>query len=171
MKTKRIFQLVVIVLGAITLSMSTSCGKEKEEDPPVDPSFTCSGVLGVEITGFMEKDICFDKAITYYYNDTMRVSLYSGLNNDTKYNFDLAVTGNKDVKFTGPGTYNCGDKMPGFVELRVNGANNEFYKSQSGTITISKSSGNSFEGTFSVSALGSNNGKKVELKGSFKYSK
>lgn len=159
----------MIVIGAMTLSMSTSC--DKEDDEPEEDDFTCSGIMGVQVTGFIEKDLCFDKYISYMYKVDERVDLYIGQNSATTYSFDLSVTSNDDVTFTGVGEYNCGEKMPGFAELRVHGDNNDFYKSQSGTIKVTKSDANSFEGSFNVKAKGFNNGKTVTLKGTFKYKK
>lgn len=68
------------------------------------------------------------------------------------------------------GTYNCGQGNPGFVELiyeAIDGNEQEFYKSQSGTLTITQVDANHFIGSFDVVALGYYGHESINFKGTF----
>jgi hypothetical protein len=80
---------------------------------------------------------------------------------DSNYACDISVS-----PFTGAKSYNCGPNSPGYVELVIHGKNNEYYKAQSGTITVSQADVSHFKATFNVTTKGYNNGKTVNLQGS-----
>lgn len=156
MKLKKTFLFMVLIIGTVSLMLSSSCNKDDD----------CGGYVTAKTSGALSSDFCFDRFVSYDYYANDRVSLVVGEESSMTYSFDLSVHDN-----TGTGTFQCGPGNPGFVEIVVHGSDNEFYQSQSGTITVSKVSDTGFEGSFDVDAVGYNNGKSVKISGTFKYNK
>jgi hypothetical protein len=162
MKTTKTFYLSVLTVMFVFL-LNASCQK----DDNTGGNDTCNGVISVKASGALDDNICFINSSDFGYTENERVYLSASGNNQT-YGFDVSVVAN-DGTFTGPGTYNCGQDQPGFVELVIHGNENEFYKSISGTITITEVDQNRFKGSFNVEAKGYYNQQGVTLSGTFNY--
>ncbi len=163
MKTRKLFYLLGLSIAMVTL-MSTTCQKN---DTP-DDNDNCDGIVSLKVSGALDENLCFKEGADYGYTENERAYLSVGFGGNVTYGFDVSVVAN-DGSFTGAGTYNCGPDQPGFVELVLHGDENEFYKSQSGTITITEVDQNTFKGTFNVEAKGYYNEQSVTLSGSFNY--
>ncbi len=158
MNIKKIMFLLGLSLGLITL-MSSQC--ETEEPIP-----DCNGVVTATATGHFEQTFCFDKLSSYDYNPATSISLWAR-ESTTDIGFDMSISADKNKSIT-PGTYNCGNGEPGFVEIIIEDQtidNHDFYKSKSGTITITQATETSFNATFNVVAVGYYNGETINLSG------
>jgi len=158
MKFKKIIFLLSLSLVLITL-MSTQC--ETEEPTP-----ECNGIVKVTATGHFDQTFCFDGLISYDYDPTTRISLWAR-ESSTDIGFDMSISAVDSQSIT-PGTYNCGSGEPGFVEIIIEDQTNvyhDFYKSKSGTITITQASETNFSATFNVVAVGYYNDETINLTG------
>jgi len=158
MKLKKIMLLFVVAIGLMTL-MSTEC--ESEEPIP-----ECNGIITATTTGEIEQTFCFDNLNSYTYEPTNYISLWAW-ESTTDIGFDIKITAVNEQAIT-PGTYNCGSGEPGFVEFIIEDQNNpdsDFYKSKSGTITLTEASGTNFSATFNVVVEGYYNGKSMTFSG------
>lgn len=162
MKTKKLF-LYVLFIGFISLVFSTSC--QKEEDSP--DSTACEGYVKLETSGFINSNYCFDRLVSYDYTAHDNAKLWVGQNSSTTYSFDFSVIDNGN--FQGVGTYDCGKDKPGYVEFIIHGDGGDFYKSSSGTLTLTKVDEDNVKGSFDVVAKGYDNNETVNLKGTFEY--
>jgi len=156
MKLKKLMFLVVVSLGVMIL-MSTTC--KKDDDPA-----GCSGVASATATGEISQSFCFDVVTTYKYDPANYISFWAR-ETSSDFGFDLSVYAQNDQNVT-PGTYQCGPDNPGFVEL-ITAMDGDFYKSQSGTITISSANESSISGSFNVVAEGYYNKKTINFSGTF----
>ncbi|PLX10204.1 MAG: hypothetical protein C0598_10960 [Marinilabiliales bacterium] len=156
MKIKKLLFLVVISVGIMTL-MSTTC--DKVEDPA-----GCSGVASATATGEISQSFCFDEVTSFTYDPENRLSFWAK-ETSTDYGFDFSIYAQNDQSIT-PGTYQCGPDNPGFVEL-ITAQDGDFYKSQSGTITISSANQTSMSGSFNVVCEGYYNKKTINFSGTF----
>ena len=152
MKIKKFMFFTGLLLALVTL-MSSECNKDA-----TDPS--CDGYASATATGEVSNTFCFDTLYQFNY-DGESVSFGAGQTGVTHYGMDFFIS-----PCSGTGTYNCGIDQPGGLELIIHGDNNEFYKSQSGTITITKIDNSHVEATFDVVTAGYYNNKTVNLKGS-----
>jgi len=153
---------VVAIFGLITL-MSTTCNKEEDTDPG-----TCNGYVSATITGDVTGNFCFTDLTTFTYQPNSYVTLWA--RDGDKYGFDTRLSSANDAPLI-PGTYQCGSGEPGFVEFiyeTESGTDNEFYKSKSGTLTVTKVNETSFEGSFNVVAEGYYNKETINYSGTFK---
>ncbi len=158
---KSIMMVLGLALGLLTL-MSSQCNGT---DNPPDPD--CSGYIQATATGNVNQSFCFDNFPQYVYDEeNQRVSFSANVTVDGQmYACDLSV-----VPFVvGTQSYSCGQDDPGFVELIIHGDNQEFYKSQSGTLTITQADATHLKATFDVVTKGYNNGETVNLNGSVSY--
>ena len=154
----------LVFLLAAMLS-STSCNKDDDETDEGNSS--CNGYVSASISGAIDATICLDRYVSYINNSNETVTLTVGETNSITYSMFIQARDN----FGGTGTFSCGMNEKGYVELDIHGDNSEFYKSTSGTLTITKVDASSFEGKFDVTCKGYNNGKEVKLTGWFKYNK
>ncbi len=159
MKTK-IFFTVGLSMVFISL-ISTSCRKNDEPEKYYD----CHGEISVKVSGLFNENICFKSGAEYTYIENDSVDLSAS---GSRYGFHINITAN-DGTFTGTGTYDCGNGKPGFVELIIHDYDNEYYKSISGTITVSEIGQNNFKGSYNVKAKGYYNEQSVTLSGTFNY--
>lgn len=149
-----------LLLGLITL-MSSTCNKE---DQPSDPN-QCNGFVSASSTGYLVANYCFDEITTYTYVANSYVTLWAA-QTGTEYGMDLRLGSDGGTPLV-PGTYKCGPGTFGFVELIFEGAtDNEFYKSTSGTLTITQVDANNFVGSFNVTAEGYYNKEVIQFTGS-----
>ena len=154
--------LMGLALSFVTL-MSSQCNGT---DNPPDPD--CSGYIQATATGNVNQSYCFDTNPQYVYDEeNERVSFSATVTIEgVIYACDLSA-----VPFVaGTQNYSCGPDNPGFVELILHGENNEFYQSQSGSLTITEADATHLKATFNVVTKGYNNGKTVNLQGSVNYS-
>ena len=152
--------LIVAAIGFVTL-MSTTCAKEESNDPG-----TCTGYVSAKASGDITTDLCFDELNSYNYVPNTSVSLWAR-SSGSSYGFDISINPNDGSAIT-PGTYQCGSGF-GFVELIwETDDDSEFYKSHSGTITVTKINADHFEATFNVVAIGYYNNKTINYSGTVK---
>jgi hypothetical protein len=157
-KIRKTVFLFGMILGIMTL-MSTTCNTEN--DDPVTPE--CNGYMHMTVSGDISGDYCFTDNPQYTFDiENQRVNFSAVVTIDgVIYSGFVSV-----VPFTGAKSYECGGENPGYVEFVIHGDNNEFYKSQSGTINITQADDGHLTATFDVSAKGYYNEKSVTLKGS-----
>lgn len=153
---------LVVAVGLLTL-MSSTCNKENEPDAPAN----CTGYVTASASGTISGNYCFDKLTTFTYQPNSYVTLWAAQGDEM--GFDVRLNSVNDQALV-PGTYNCGSGEPGFVELiyenMADPGQNEFYKSQSGTLTVTKVDADSFEATFNVVAVGYYNKLSINFSGS-----
>lgn len=149
-----------LAIGLITL-MSTTCKKSDPDEP--DPN-TCSGYITASATGNLTANFCFDKLAEYIYVPGETVSFITNQEGEPFYSCHIQLNSYNGA-FNGAGTYNCGFEEVGYVELVVHGTDNEFYKAQSGTITITQVDDTHFKATFNVVLVGYYNEKTVNFSG------
>ncbi len=162
MKAKRFLLMAGAVLMMVTL-MSTTCSKT---DDPQNPD--CSGYIQATATGNINQSYCFDDNPQYVYDEENERLNFSAIVtiDGVIYGCDVSV-----MPFTvGTQNYVCGFDVPGGVELILHGDNQEFYQSQSGSLTITEADATHLKATFNVVTKGYNNGKTVNLQGSVNYS-
>jgi len=165
MKVKRIFMLLIVAIGLTTL-MSTTCDKDDTDIPD-----TCDGIVTATVTGYIDQNFCFDNLNSYTYEPTNSITLWAR-ETVTDIGFDIQINAVNNQQIT-PGTYNCGSGEPGFVEFIIEdgeNANSDFYKSQSGTITITQASESIFKATFNVVAVGYYNNETTNFSGTVDFS-
>lgn len=155
MKFRKVVLLMVISFGLMTL-MSTTCDKN---DP--DPG-NCTGVVSASASGFFTQSFCFDDVTSYTFEPENRISFWAR-ETSTDFGMDVSVYA-KDGIPVSTGTYNCGSGEQGFVEL-ITAQDGDFYKSQSGTLTITSASATSFKATFNVTAQGYYNKETITFSG------
>ena len=154
---KRIILSFGLLLGLVTL-MGTTCNKEN--NPPDD---NCTGYIQATASGFIEQSFCFDSSPQYTFDESNGILNFSAnvTIDSVTYSCDVSVN-----PYSGPDTYNCGNENPGYVELILHGSNNEYYKSQSGTVTVTEADATHFKATFSVETKGYYNEQTVNISGS-----
>lgn len=163
MKLRRVLLFVGIIFGMTTL-MSTSC--EKDDDPN-DPG-SCTEVAYAIATGEVSGNFCFDQQLHFNYEEGSLIYFGAKQNGSPVYSLTVSVNTygiNGDPGLLVPGTYTCSYGEAGYVELVVHGESSEFYKSKSGSITITEMSDNTFMATFNVVTEGYTNGGAVNLTG------
>ncbi len=148
---------MALSIGLMTL-MSTTCKK----DEPVAAG--CDGVATATATGEIDQTFCFDVVTTYNYDPENYISFWAR-ETSSDFGFDCSVNSENGQPVT-PGTYQCGPGNTGFVEL-ITAQDGDFYKSISGTLTITSANETSITGSFSVVAKGYYNEKIINLSGSF----
>lgn len=160
MKIKRIFFLVVITLGIMTL-MSTTC--EKISDEP----FNCSGIASGTASGEVNGSYCFDDLSTYDFTPQDHV-LFFAHELSTEAGIQISYYEHQGVP-PKTGAFQCGQDYGGYIQLITPG-HEEFYNSVSGTLTITNITDNSFEGSYDVTCEGYFNKNTITLKGTFSWS-
>lgn len=155
--------VIGLALGLVTL-MSSTCNKEED---PADPG-QCSGYVSAVATGGINANFCFTTITTFTYEPNNLVTLWA--RQADNYGFDVSLYSDNQADLV-PGTYTCGSGGFAFVELifedPADPSTNEFYKSQSGTLTVTQVNQNSFKGSFNVVAVGYYNGKSINFSGTF----
>jgi len=164
MKAKKILTFSVTILVA-SLMIVSACKKEDNGD---NNNSDCNSYVSATSSGFVAQDFCFDQLVEYNFNAGQTVALTVNQQGDPIYSCMVQI-GTTNDPFTGPGTYQCGGDEAGYVELIIHGTENEFYKTVSGTITVTEASENTFKATFNVTLKGYNNGETVTLNGTVKY--
>ena len=135
--------------------MSTTC----EKDDPDEPS-GCEGIAAASATGYITQSFCFDALVTYEYELNGNCQFTARQSGDPEYAYSFRI-----YEFTGNGTYNCGPDQDAFSELILHGADNEFYKAQSGTVTITEYSLSGMKATFNLVTKGYYNDEIVNISG------
>jgi len=153
MKVKRIMFFIGLALGLITL-MSTECN----DSDPVDPG--CNGIIAANATGFLAENYCFDVLVTYDFKGTDGLDITARQEGDIEYAFSITLYG-----YNGPGTYDISPESHGFAEMIVHGAETEFYKVQSGTLSVTEADELKMKATFSIVTVGYYNGETVNFTG------
>lgn len=162
MKVRKILLLIFVSIGLMTL-MSTTC----EKDDPDNPG-DCSGIASASATGEVNSTFCFDEQLHFNYEEGDLIFFGCKQNGDPIYTLTVSVNTygvNGDPGLLVPGTYDCGADGAGYVEMDMHGEDNEFYKSKSGSVTITEMSESTFKATFNVITEGYNNGGIVTLSG------
>lgn len=147
--------LLGLAIGLITL-MSSQCNNDDPDDPA-----SCDGYAKATSSGFINADYCFNALVHYNYEVDQSIMFSARQDGEPIYACTINVH-----SFTGTGTYNCGTDEPGFVELVLHGDDNEFYKSQSGTVTITQFDDLHLEASFNVTAVGYYNEETINFTGS-----
>ena len=155
--TKRIIFAFGLLLGLVTL-MGTTCNKE--DNPPDD---NCTGYIQATASGYINQSFCFDSNPQYTFDEANELLNFSAnvTIDGVTYSCDVSVS-----PYSGPNTYNCGSNNPGYVELILHGDESEYYKSQSGTVTVTQADATHFVATFTVEAKGYYNEQTVNISGS-----
>ena len=150
---KKIMIVLGLAMGLITL-MSSQCNDSEPDNPD------CVGIVSATASGNVNGNFCFDKIVEYNFvaNESVNLSVTKEI--ETKYSCFVSV-----IPFNGTGTYNCGNGEPGYVELVFHGEESEFYKPQSGTITVTQVDDTHFKATFDVVLAGYYNNKTVNFTG------
>jgi hypothetical protein len=151
------------LIAGLTILMSTTCKK----DEPNDPSGNCDGYASANASGQISTSLCFNALVSYQYTADESLSFVARQDGDPTYSINIQMTSGNGA-FNGPGTYSCGFDAPGYVELDIHGSDDEFYKAQSGTITITTVDNTHFNATFNVVTVGYYNEKTVNLSGTVK---
>lgn len=163
MELRRILLFVGVIIG-MTILMSTKC--EKDDDP--DGPGSCTEVASASASGEISGNYCFDQQLHFNYEAGDLIYFGAKQNGNPIYTLTVSVNtygiGGESGLLV-PGTYGCGQDDAGYVELIVHGETNEFYKSKSGSITITEMSDNTFKATFNVVTEGYNNGGAVNVSG------
>ncbi len=162
MKTK-FFLSVVGILFAVVISL-TSCDIFDDEDN--NDNSNCEGIISATATGYLTEDYCFTNLGEYTFKSGDRVIISAG-NIDSV--FCMVEVGTDSLPYTGPGTYKCGGNEAGYVELIYHTGNGEFYKPDSGSVTITSANSESINATFDVYLTGYYNKESINLKGTVKY--
>jgi hypothetical protein len=157
MKIKQSILLMGLFLTAISF-MSSTCNTE--DDNPPDPG--CSGYAQMTVTGYINNTFCFDDNLQFSYEAENQLVVFSAIVTIDDAIYSCGITIND---FTGEKSYACGLDKPGYIELVKHGNDNEYYKSQSGTVNVTKIDDTHFEATFNVEAKGYYNNKSVTLQG------
>ncbi len=161
MKISKAIFLIAITIGMMTL-MSTTCSKNDDNGDPA----ACTGYVEATAAGFVSGNYCYDALTTFTYQPNSYVTLWAR-ESATDIGFDVRLNSDNGAALA-PGTYNCGSGELGFVEMIFEGGgSNEFYKSQSGTLTVTQVDQNNFKGSFNVSAEGYYNKETISFSGSF----
>jgi hypothetical protein len=158
MKIKKLFLIVVLGFGLSAL-MSTTCKKDDPDNPD-----TCQGNTSATASGYLNSSFCFDVLVTNEYDSNGELSFVTRQSGDTEYAFSFKI-----YDFQGTKTYNCGPDQDGYAELIVHGSDNEFYKAQSGTVTITEVSETSLKANFSFVCKGYYNKESVNLSGNVDF--
>jgi len=155
--TKKVLVVLGLILGLATL-MSSTCNNNSEDSP--DPE--CDGYIQATSTGIINNTFCFDSSPEYIYNEAdQRVNFNASVTIDeVSYICDVSV-----YPYTGAKSYDCAPDKPGYVELVIHGNESEFYKSQSGTLTITQADATHLKATFDVIIKGYYNQETASLKG------
>ncbi len=157
MKLKKLFLLFGLSL-LMTVFMSTTCEKDDPDDPG---SGGCTAFVSGSTTGALNGTYCFEVLVSYDYSPGESFSMVTRQDGDPIYSCTLQSYSG----FTGPGTYSCGYDEPAYIELVVHGTDNEFYKAQSGTLTITEVDGSHLKGSFNVVAKGYYNEQTINFSG------
>lgn len=158
MKIKRLLFFVAIGVG-LTALMSTTCKKDEPDNPD-----NCQGNSSATATGYLSSSFCFDVLTTYEFDPNGELSFVSRQSGEPEYALSFKIYDYQGLK-----TYNCGPDQEGYAELIVHGTDNEFYKAQSGTVTISEVSETSLKAKFSFVCKGYYNEESVNLIGNVDY--
>lgn len=161
MNFKRFLMIFTMTITIIT-TMSTTCEKNDPEIPE------CNGIGSAEATGFISGTYCFDLETHYDFRPNESVTMFV-VQSNTDYIFDCSLYPSEGADLIA-GTYSCGQGNPGFVELIYEPADaneQDFYKSQSGTLTITQVDADHFKGSFDVVAKGYYNNEVINFKGTF----
>ncbi len=162
MKTFKIFTIGTTFLVA-SLLIVTACKKSDDSN-----NTNCDSYVSATSSGFLVLNYCFDQLADYNYVSGQSVELTVNQQGDPIYSCMVEI-GTDENPFSGPGTYQCGGDLPGYVELIVHGTENEFYKAVSGTVTVTEAAENSFKATFNVTLKGYYNQETVTFSGTVKY--
>lgn len=151
---KNVVILLGLAIGLITL-MSSQCNGSD----PVDPA--CNGIITATATGFVAESFCFDVLVTYDYKGVDGIDITARQDGDVQYAFTIILYG-----YNGPGTYSLGPESHGFAEMIVHGAETEFYKVQSGSVSITEADETTMKATFDIVTTGYYNEENVNFTGS-----
>ncbi len=162
MKIKKILSVGAIFLVAVLMTFS-ACKKDEDSGNP-----DCDAYISASSSGFITQDYCFSNLVTFNFVNDHSVELTANQTGEPIYSCMLEI-GDDNNKFSGPGTYQCGNDQPGYVELIVHGTENEFYKVVSGTVTVTEAGDNSFNATFNVTLKGYYNQETITFTGTAKY--
>lgn len=147
----------MIVLG-LALGLISLMSSECNNSDPVDPG--CNGIIAANATGFLAESFCFDVPVTYDYKGTEGIDITARQEGDVEYAFSIFLYG-----YNGPGSYNLGPESHGFAELIIHGNENEFYKVQSGTLSITEADETKMKATFNIVTVGFYNEQTVNISG------
>lgn len=158
MKIKKLLLIMALGFGLAAL-MSTTCKKDDPDNPD-----NCQGNSSATATGYINSSFCFDVLVTHEYDPDGELSFTSRQSGEPEYALSFKIYDYQGLK-----TYNCGPDQEGYAELIVHGSDNEFYKAQSGTVTISEVSENSLKASFDFVCKGYYNEESVNLSGNVNY--
>ena len=152
---RKILFLAAAFVG-MTAMMSTTCETEDLKDPE-----NCNGAASASSTGNVEGTYCFDNVTTYTYDPSNMVTFWAR-ETSTETGMDLSVYAPNGGTVVN-GTYDCANNEA-FVELITSG-DGEFYKSKSGTVTITNANATNFSASFNVTCEGYYNQKTITFIG------
>jgi hypothetical protein len=159
MDLKKMMTFLGMLVGALML-MSASCNKDESDDP----GGSCTGYVSATASGELNATLCMEALVSYDYVDGESLSFITRQDGEPIYSCTIQLRSYAGP-ITGVGTYNCGLDEVGYVELDIHGTDNEFYKAQSGTLTVTQLDATNFQATFNIVAKGYYNGKTLNLSG------
>lgn len=149
--------LLISMSMVLTVFMSTTCEKD---DPDPNPG-GCNAYVTATSTGAISASYCFEVLVSYNYTAGESLNLVTRQDGETIYGCTIQISS----AFNGPGTYNCGFDDPAYIELILHGSDNEFYKAQSGTLTITQVDASHLTATFNVVTKGYYNQQSLNFTG------
>ncbi len=162
MNVRKILLVFGLITGLLTL-MSASCNKDEGDDP----GSSCTGYVSATATGEINTTLCTNAFVSYSYIPGESLSFVTRQDGEPIYSITIQLRSYAGT-ISGVGTYSCGLDEVGYVELDIHGDDSEFYKAESGTLTITQLSETNIEASFSVVTKGYYNGKIVNLNGTAK---
>ena len=163
MNAKRFLSVIGVFLFLIVVLFS-SCDIFDNDD-----NDSCDGIVSASATGYLTEDYCFTDLSDFIYRNGDRVLISAGNTEDSI--FCTVEVGTDSLPYTGAGTYKCGGNEAGYVELIYHSGQGEFYKPDSGSVTITAADSTSMKASFDVYLKGYYNGQTINLKGTVKYSR
>ena len=171
MKIRKIILLFLITIGLISI-INSSC--KKDDTPEIYVSHVFYDAY-IEIGGSIVDDIELHEDGYYNYEEGKSLSFSVVRNGEVKYSFIVNINIseiNDSTVVNLPMIFNCDiidPDAPGYVELIVEGDQNEKYISQSGIIEVMRMNQNLFVAYFDILLMGKNNGGNVTLVGNLEY--
>lgn len=163
MNTRTLSFFSLLLLGLYLLS-ATSCNKKDD-----DNASECTGPAQINVTGAVTGNYCLQDVTSFSYDDHIEINIILNNGGGESVMLFARVGYAGEGLNPGAGTYQCGDDNPGYVQLGYHGANQEFYNSVSGTLTITSVSASSLKGSFSVTAEGYYDSQTVNVTGTIDY--
>jgi len=139
---------------------------QKKDDTP-DPA-NCNGPGQVNVSGAVSGTYCLSEVTQYKFDDHMEISIVTNTGEQSVMLYiQLGYQG--EGLNPGNGTYQVGEDNPAFVQVGFHGANEEFFNSTVGSVTVTQISASKFTASFSITAKGYYDGQTITATGSVNY--